>query len=194
MHKKIKRVQFSQVFEIMDPVTKEIDKKDAKSFMVNQSTLFLERDQLIMSRYDDMLWTQMMNYQVIRKTERGRPIYTSENEHALDALMLTLLGFTLEFPEITKILEEIHFSAKSYLLDNEAAKEKAYTNMYDPHKKLFKEIEEQKQRIKLGDGDRKQFVHSKARSWEKDVRRGGTYGRSGKMAVRNKSNYSRTIF
>lgn len=110
LDKKVKRIQFSQVFEIVDPATKEIDKKDAKNFMVNQTSIVLERDQIVLSPFDDMIWKQMMDYQVIRITQSGKPQYTSENEHALDCLMLTMLGFTLEFPSLVKILEEAHYA------------------------------------------------------------------------------------
>jgi hypothetical protein len=109
---KVKRIQFSQSIEIRDPATREIDKKDAKNFMVNQTSILLERGQIVLSPFDDMIWKQMMDYQVVRITQNGRPIYTSENEHALDAFMLTILGFTLEFPNITKILEEVHIARK----------------------------------------------------------------------------------
>lgn len=115
MNKKVKRIQFSQVFEIVDPATKELDKKDAKNFMVNQTSILLERDQIVLSPFDDMVWKQMMDYQVIRISQSGRPQYTSENEHALDCLMLSVLGFTLEFPSLVKILEEAHYARRAKL-------------------------------------------------------------------------------
>lgn len=113
MRQKVKRIQFSQNIEIRDPGTREVDKKDAKNFMVNQTAILLERDQLVVSPFDDMVWKQMMDYQVIRISQNGKPVYTSENEHALDALMLTILGFTIEFPNITKILEEMKVARKA---------------------------------------------------------------------------------
>lgn len=113
MHKKVKRIQFSQNIEIRDPATREVDKKDAKNFMVNQTSILLERNQILLSPFDDMVWKQMMDYQVVRISQNGKPTYTSENEHALDAFMLTILGFTIEFPNITKILEEIKIARKA---------------------------------------------------------------------------------
>lgn len=115
MAHKVKRVQFSESIEIRDPTTREINKKDAKSFMVNQTSILLERDQIVLSPFDDMVWKQMMDYQVVRITQNGKPIYTSENEHALDALMLTILGFVLQFPDITKILEKVEPARKVYV-------------------------------------------------------------------------------
>lgn len=109
---------------MQDPTTREIDKKDAKQFMVNQTAIVLERDQILLSPFDDMVWKQMMDYQVIRISQNGKPIYTSENEHALDAFMLTILGFTLEFPDITKILEEIRIARKMNVSKQSASKDK----------------------------------------------------------------------
>lgn len=98
---------------MVDPATKEIDKKDAKNFMVNQTSIALERDQIVLSPFDEMIWKQMMDYQVVRITQSGRPQYTSENEHALDCLMLSILGFSLEYPELMKILEKAHYARRS---------------------------------------------------------------------------------
>lgn len=135
LHKKVKRIQFAQVFDVVDPATKEIDKKDAKNFMVNQTSIIVERGQLLLSQYDDMVWKQMMDYQVIRKTQSGKPVYTSENEHALDALMLTILGFTLEYPEITKILEEIHYASRSHA-HKQNTEDKIRQKMFDSEREL----------------------------------------------------------
>jgi hypothetical protein len=103
---KVKGIQFSEKIPIRDPATKEIDKKDVKPFMVNQTVILMERDQIVINKNDEMVWRQMENYQVLKTTVYGRPIYTSEDEHALDAFMLSILGFTLEFPNITQILQE----------------------------------------------------------------------------------------
>lgn len=109
---KVKRIHFSEKVEIRDPGNREIDMKDSKNFMINQTSILLDRDQILLSPFDDMVWKQMMDYQVIRISQSGKPIYTSENEHALDAFMLTIMGFTIEFPNITKILEEARVARK----------------------------------------------------------------------------------
>jgi len=119
LDKKVKRIQFSQTIEIRDPATREIDKKDAKNFMVNQTAILLERDRIILSAFDDMVWKQMMDYQVIRISQNGKPIYTSENEHALDAFMLTILGFTIEYPDIAKILEKFNVASRAFTVNNQ---------------------------------------------------------------------------
>jgi replicative DNA helicase len=106
LDKIVKGISFSQKIPIRDPATKEMDNKDIKPFMVNQTSVLMERDQIALNKNDELLWKQMQNYQVVKTTIYGRPIYTSEDEHTLDAFMLTILGFTIEFPNITQILQE----------------------------------------------------------------------------------------
>lgn len=118
LDKKVKGIQFSQKIEIRDPGTREVNSKDAKDFMINQTAILLDRDKIVLSPFDEMVWKQMMDYQVVRISQSGKPQYTSENEHALDAFMLTILGFTIEFPNITKILEEIKVARKAIPFEN----------------------------------------------------------------------------
>ncbi len=112
LHNRIKGIQFSQSIPVRDPHTREMEKKPIKPFMVNQTSIILERDQLILNPDDKTIWKQMEDYQVVRKTISGQPVYTSENEHALDALMLAVMGFSLEFPNIAKILQEMVVARK----------------------------------------------------------------------------------
>ncbi|HZK34257.1 MAG TPA: hypothetical protein VFD33_02970 [Bacillota bacterium] len=101
---KVVGIAFNQHLDVRDPVSKVVERKPVKPFMVNQTVLLLDRDRLIINKNDNMLWRQMENYQVVRVSVDGRPTYTSENEHALDALMLAVLGFTMEFPHITQTI------------------------------------------------------------------------------------------
>ncbi len=107
LHHKVKGISFSSSLDIRDPFTKQIEKKPIKPFMVNQLSIWLERDHLIISPHDELIWKQMENYRVVRKTVTGQPVYTSENEHALDALMLAVLGFTMEFPQLANIVHKM---------------------------------------------------------------------------------------
>jgi hypothetical protein len=91
---------------IRDPATNEKVKKPAKPFMVNQTVIVLERDRLILNENDKVLWRQMENYQVVRRSVDGRPTFTSVDEHTVDGLMLCIMAFTIEFPQITKIIEK----------------------------------------------------------------------------------------
>lgn len=145
LRQKVKRIQFAQNIEIRDPGTREVDKKDAKNFMISQTSILLERDKIVLSPFDDMVWKQMMDYQVIRISQNGKPVYTSENEHALDAFMLTILGFTIEFPNITKILEEVKVAKKAVPIRPErmqqSLQEKAFGGYRDVYQSQGKQIE-----------------------------------------------------
>ena len=102
----VKGVAFNEKIEVRDPTDNTIDKKEVKNFMITQTQILLERDQLMFSKEDELLIKQMENYQVVKRSVTGKPIYTSENEHAHDAFVLTILAFNLEFPEVTKLLEK----------------------------------------------------------------------------------------
>jgi replicative DNA helicase len=99
-------IAFQSKIQVQDPTDNTVDKKETKTFMVNQATIMLERDQLMISKHDDMIYTQMERYQVVKRSTTGKPIFTSENEHALDAFMLTILCYNHEYPELAKILEK----------------------------------------------------------------------------------------
>lgn len=91
----------------MDPITKEMDKKPLKPFMVNQLQIAFERERLILSPYDDVLAKQLVDYEVVQMSKAGIPQYTSENEHFVDALGLAYLAMVLEFKDLTGVVEEI---------------------------------------------------------------------------------------
>ncbi|HZG70204.1 MAG TPA: hypothetical protein VEY51_01600 [Chondromyces sp.] len=180
MLQKVKRIHFSEKIEIRDPGTREIDKKDVKNFMVNQTSILLERDQLVLSPFDDMVWKQMMDYQVVRISQNGKPIYTSENEHALDALMLTILGFTIEFPNITKILEEIKVARKVLPFQNkiqESLQEKVFGGERDVYQPIKSKPEREEkdnprwhwQKVALGYSKRKVTANPWGRGQAKGI-------------------------
>ena len=109
---KVKRCNFSQSLDVTDPVTFETTKEPLKQFMVNQLTISFERDRMIMSPFDDVLYKQLTDYEVVRRGQNGKPIFTSENEHFIDALGLAHLAFVLEFKELTKTVKDPETSSK----------------------------------------------------------------------------------
>jgi replicative DNA helicase len=110
--KKVKGLQFSEKIDVVDPTTKLLDKKHMKPFMVNNAQIIAEQHRIWISKYDDMIKKQMMDYQVVRETILGQPVFTSENEHSLDALMLALLAFTLEHPDIAQIIKKAQYATR----------------------------------------------------------------------------------
>lgn len=105
LNKKVVGVSFSENREVKDPGSGELIKKPVKPWMVNQSVILFERDRMIISDKDDMLWKQLENYRVEKISVDGRPTYTSINEHAVDALLLCVLAITDKFPELTKLVK-----------------------------------------------------------------------------------------
>lgn len=109
---KVKGWSFANKIDMMDPITKEMVRHPIKSFMVNQLQLLVERGNLILSPYDKVLSKQLMDYEVEKVTASGAPIYTSENEHFVDALGLANLALVLEFKDALNIVQEIKTTNK----------------------------------------------------------------------------------
>ena len=53
-----------------------------------------------------MLHKQLTNYEVEKINASGKPVYTSVDEHFIDALGLAFLAMTLEFKDLTKQIKE----------------------------------------------------------------------------------------
>lgn len=109
---KVKGFQFKNKLEIFDPVTKTMTKEPMKPFMVNQLVLAFERQRILMSPFDETLHKQLIDYQIERISQFGDPVYSSVNEHFVDALGLAMLAFVLEFPDLTDTVREMTFSTK----------------------------------------------------------------------------------
>lgn len=106
--------QFKNKVDVIDPVTREMDKKPMKPFMVNQLTIALERERMILSPYDNTMRKQMTNYVVERVSQNGDPVYSSKDEHSIDALGLSYLAMVLKFPKIARQVTTPEFTAKVY--------------------------------------------------------------------------------
>ena len=109
---KVKRWQFAQTIDVTDPITFELVKQPLKPFMVNQLTLAFERDNIIMSPLDNVLHKQLIDYEVERTNASGKPIFTSKDEHFIDALGLAYLAMTLEFKELTNVMKDPEVASK----------------------------------------------------------------------------------
>lgn len=106
---KVRAVAFGSTELVRDPISRGVDKKPLKAFMVSVATLLLDRGQLrIPSKdIDGVLNEQMTGYQIKRIAPKtGEPTFSSENEHALDAFVLTLYAFNTEFPELARAMHK----------------------------------------------------------------------------------------
>jgi len=107
----IKAINFSSMLEVKDPITNKKVLKPAKPFMVENMVRFFEKNIINISKYDEDLVRQLENYGVIGfRKDNGIPIYgTFDNDigdHDVDALMLSLLPFTL----YSTLFEQTHLS------------------------------------------------------------------------------------
>lgn len=109
---KVKRINFKQNLEIVDPVTGHINKETLKPFMVTQLQIAFERSKVILSPFDEVLHKQLVDYTVERISQSGQPIFCSENEHFVDALGLSYLAMVLEFKDLTNMIKDYKTTTK----------------------------------------------------------------------------------
>lgn len=115
---KLKGWQFANKIESYDPITGEKELKPMKPFMVNQLQLAFERNNLILSPWDDTIYNQLINYEVEKITASGIPTFTSKDEHFIDALGLAYLAMVLEFKKLTGVVQDFETATKTKILTN----------------------------------------------------------------------------
>lgn len=103
MHKKVIPVSFSEKISVRDPYTKKKDDKDVKPFMVNNSVNLFEKGMVALDPKDNQLREQLEQYRIKAISPTGRPTYSDENEHFLDALNLCMLGFAKQYDSMIRV-------------------------------------------------------------------------------------------
>ena len=184
---KVKRWQFSNTIDIVDPITFETVKEPLKPFMVNQLTLCFERDRMVLSPFDPVLHKQLTNYEVEKMSANGRPIYTSKDEHFIDALGLAYLAMVLEFKDLTNTIKDIETSTK-ISFSNKTLGQAGLNRMFN---EIQSSYETPSVQLKPSDdlrGDRQTWVKvspsyrrgssMKVNTWGTRGSRGGGFGRS----------------
>lgn len=109
---KVLGFQLNQVIDVPNPVKKTFTKEPLKPFMVNSLVKAFEDNRIILSPFDEVLSKQLIDYSVDRITQSGKPVYTSKNEHFVDALGLAYLAMVLKFPEVANFIKEIQHTTK----------------------------------------------------------------------------------
>lgn len=102
---KVKGFQFGQSLDITNPVTGEVTREPFKPFMVSQLQISFERGKMILSDFDEVLFKQLIDYEVVRVSQRG-PVFTDKDDHYVDALGLAHLAFVLEFSDIINTVKD----------------------------------------------------------------------------------------
>ena len=99
---KVVGYQFSQKIEVTDPYTRKKDQKHIKPFMVNNSVNLFEKYKIVLDPKDKTLIGQLEEYRVKSISAAGLPVYTDENEHAIDSMNLALLIFEQKYGALLK--------------------------------------------------------------------------------------------
>ena len=112
LYQKLKPVMMGRSVEVQDPRTGEKIQRQSKQFMVELTANRVEQHQVMLPREEDTriivepddpdnagvgIVQQMRDFRVVRESSTGQPIYSQDYEHTLTALMLTILGFQMEF-------------------------------------------------------------------------------------------------
>lgn len=102
----VKAYDFGSAQEVRDLFTKNIVKKHAKGFLVESTVRRFESGDIKFSEYDQALEDQLHGYVIDHVTPTGNPVYKANNkaagDHALDALMLSVVAFVLEATPLGK--------------------------------------------------------------------------------------------
>lgn len=109
---KVKGFSFKEKLEIPDAVKRTTSQEPMKPFMVNQLAIAFERENILLSPYDEILQKQLIDYEVVRISQFGEPVFSNKNEHFIDALGLAYLAFVLEFPDLTKTVKPIECTSE----------------------------------------------------------------------------------
>ena len=114
----VKPYDFGSSIEVRDLFTKQPVKKNAKGFLVESTVRRFESNDIRFSEYDEDLEAQLGNYIIDRITTTGNAVFKADNEdigdHALDALMLSVLAFVMEVSPLgrPKYTSQIEFSGR----------------------------------------------------------------------------------
>ena len=97
-------INFSSKIEVHSPFGGEPIRKDMKVYIVENAIRMIERDLVKFDEeYDQDLLLQMRSYEILRRSPTGRPVYgvkdKSIGDHDLDAFMLALLGWSMQYSE-----------------------------------------------------------------------------------------------
>lgn len=120
LHRIVKPYAMGSKINIKDPVSGQMVQKAAKPFMVNCTAIQLEAMRLVLPSSEDTqivtqttegaatgqvkgVVQQMRNFRIEKYSSTGLPIYSTDDDHTLTALMLAITGFLLEFSDMRKV-------------------------------------------------------------------------------------------
>jgi replicative DNA helicase len=107
---KVVRVNMSEKITWRDPFTQQKVSHHIKPFMVNNLVRAFERGKFAFHPGDNHTIKQFTDYYVKRWGQDGRPVYTDENEHIHDCIMLAMHGFIVKYTDMLKVNTTVKIS------------------------------------------------------------------------------------
>jgi replicative DNA helicase len=104
----IVRIHFKQNEEILDPNDGFIRKEEAKSLMIEILRNRIDLDMVIFNPKDEDLKKQFVDYCVSSISNTGKVIYTSVNEHGVDAVMLAVYGIVKNYEKFANYESKLY--------------------------------------------------------------------------------------
>lgn len=94
-------INFSSKVEVKDPLSGEPINKPMKPYLVENAVRRFEQGIIKFPVYDELLYRQLIGYQIEKVNASGVPVYMAgpDGDHDLDGLMLSLLAFQMETSE-----------------------------------------------------------------------------------------------
>lgn len=180
---------FANKIKIYDPITGEEDNKPMKPFMVSQLQIAFERENLVLSPYDELLHKQLVDYEVEKIGVNNNPVFSSKNEHFIDALGLAYLAMTLEFKELTGVMQDIETTSNFEITKTPLMRKEAYIESDIRSNDIPEEIKDFYQNTDFREipGERQQWVKTNFSEYK------NYYGGNSSWGSRNGglSNFSR---
>ena len=99
---KVVGYQLGEKIEVRDPHTHKLDRKPLKPFMVNNSVIVFEKEKMVFDPTDKKILEQFEGYRIKAVSVTGLPTYSDENEHAVDAVNLSLLIMEQKYGQLFK--------------------------------------------------------------------------------------------
>lgn len=103
----VKAIDFGSKVEVRHPVTGVMIRDYAKPVVVENAVRFFESGRITISKFDDNLIRALRGYVVSKIGANGRQSYKMISkdieDHRLDAFMLGLFAFTMEFTKLGKV-------------------------------------------------------------------------------------------
>lgn len=149
--KAIKPIAMGGTRMIIDPITKEEEKKNTKPFSINLTAQKVERGQITFPQGEDYMnddeWgivAEFCGFQIVRIGENGAPKYSREHDHSLTSVVLAILGFMENMTDMAKRMyaKEAHQiggrrEGESTLMDKDAVQQKFKKDQKDLQKNRF---------------------------------------------------------